>query len=42
MMHEFEEYRPYTRLMQFRKGIDKYVDDKELSRPERFVYLQQQ
>lgn len=42
MAHEFEEYRPYTSLMQFRKEIGKYVDDKELSRLERFVYLKQQ
>ena len=39
MAHEFEEYRPYTSLEQFRKEIGKYVDDKELSRLERFVYL---
>ena len=39
MAHEFEEYRPYTNLKQFRKEIGKYVDDKELKRLERFVYL---
>ena len=39
MAHEFEEYRPYNSLAQFRKEIGKYVDDKELSRLERFVYL---
>ena len=39
MLHEFEEYRPYKSLEQFRKEIGKYVDDKELSRLERFVYL---
>ncbi|NAS30972.1 hypothetical protein GTQ40_08335 [Flavobacteriaceae bacterium R38] len=37
--HEFEEYRPYTSMAQFRKEIGKYVDDKELARLERFVYL---
>ena len=39
MAHEFEEYRPYENLSQFRKEIGKYVDDKELKRLERFVYL---
>ena len=39
MAHEFEEYRPYKSMEQFRKEIGKYVDDKELSRLERFVYL---
>lgn len=39
MAHEFEEYRPYTSMEQFRKEIGKYVDDKELARLERFVYL---
>lgn len=39
MLHEFEEYRPYTSMEQFRKEIGKYVDEKELSRLERFVYL---
>lgn len=37
--HEFIEYRPYTNLAQFRKEIGKYVDEKELIRLERFVYL---
>jgi len=41
MAHEFEEYRPYTDLRQFRKEIGKYVDEKELARLERFVYLKQ-
>jgi DNA uptake protein ComE-like DNA-binding protein len=39
MAHEFEEYRPYGSLDQFRKEIGKYVDDNELKRLERFVYL---
>ena len=39
MAHEFEEYRPYTNMAQFRKEIGKYVDDKELARLERLVYL---
>jgi len=41
MTHEFLEYRPYKNLAQFRKEIGKYVDDKELSRLERFVYLKE-
>ena len=39
MTHEFLEYRPYKNLAQFRKEIGKYVDDKELIRLERLVYL---
>ncbi len=39
MTHEFEEYRPYSSMEQFRKEIGKYVDEKELSRLERLVYL---
>jgi DNA uptake protein ComE-like DNA-binding protein len=41
MAHEFEEYRPYKNMAQFRKEISKYVDDKELSRLERLVYLKE-
>ena len=39
MLHEFKEYRPYNSIEQFRREIGKYVDDKELARLERFVYL---
>ena len=39
MLHEFEEYRPYESIEQFRREIGKYVDDKELSRLERYVTL---
>lgn len=39
MAHEFEEYRPYKNMEQFRKEIGKYVDEKELARLERLVYL---
>ncbi|WP_369993954.1 helix-hairpin-helix domain-containing protein [Winogradskyella sp.] len=39
MTHEFEEYRPYKNMEQFRKEIGKYVDDNELKRLERLVYL---
>jgi DNA uptake protein ComE-like DNA-binding protein len=39
MLHEFKEYRPYNSMEQFRREIGKYVDDNELARLERFVYL---
>ena len=32
MLHEFEEYRPYRALAEFRREIGKYVDDEELER----------
>ena len=37
MAHEFEEYRPYVAMAQFRREIGKYVDDGEVARLERFV-----
>ena len=39
MAHEFEEYRPYTSLTQFRREIGKYVDDAEVARFEQYVTL---
>jgi DNA uptake protein ComE-like DNA-binding protein len=39
MRHEFEEYRPYRSMEQFRREIGKYVDDTELARLERYVTL---
>jgi len=39
MAHEFEEYRPYKSLAQFRKEIGKYVDEKELARLEQYVFV---
>ena len=39
MLHEFKEYRPYRNIEQFRREIGKYVDEKEVSRLERFVTL---
>ncbi len=39
MAHEFEEYRPYTDLDQFRAEIGKYVDEDEVARFERYVTL---
>jgi DNA uptake protein ComE-like DNA-binding protein len=39
MVHEFEEYRPYKALSQFRREIGKYVDAKELARLEQYVFV---
>lgn len=39
MLHEFEEYRPYKAMSQFRREIGKYVDDKELARLEQYVFV---
>jgi DNA uptake protein ComE-like DNA-binding protein len=39
LAHEFEEYRPYRALAQFRREIGKYVDDKEVSRLEQYVFV---
>ena len=39
MAHEFEEYRPYRDMEQFRREIGKYVDDDEVARLESYVTL---
>lgn len=39
MAHEFEEYRPYTSLQQFRREIGKYVDSEEVARLEQYVFI---
>ena len=39
MAHEFEEYRPYTNIQQFRREIGKYVDEKEVARLERYIFI---
>ena len=39
MAHEFEEYRPYLNIEQFRREIGKYVDDGEVARLERYVEI---
>jgi DNA uptake protein ComE-like DNA-binding protein len=39
MAHEFEEYRPYTSLEQFRREIGKYVDANEIARLEQYVFV---
>ena len=40
MVHEFEEYRPYTSFDQFRREIGKYVDEKEVARFERYLTIE--
>ena len=39
MLREFKEYRPYSRIEQFRREIGKYVDDDEVARLERYVEI---
>ena len=39
MLHEFEEYRPYRAMAEFRREIGKYVDDDELERLARYVEI---
>jgi DNA uptake protein ComE-like DNA-binding protein len=39
LAHEFEEYRPFKSLAQFRKEIGKYVNEKEVARLEQYVFV---
>ena len=39
MQHEFEEYRPYENMEQFRREMAKYVDEGEVARLERYVTI---
>ena len=39
MAHEFDEYRPYRAMAQFRREIGKYVDDDEVARMEKYVFV---
>ncbi len=39
MRHEFDEYRPYAAIAQFRREIGKYVDEDEVGRLERYVEI---
>jgi DNA uptake protein ComE-like DNA-binding protein len=39
MLHEFEEYRPYRAIEQFRREMGKYVDDEEVARMEQYVEI---
>ncbi len=39
MRHEFEEYRPYVAMAQFRREIGKYVDEDEVARLEQYDFV---
>lgn len=39
MAHEFDEYRPYISILQFRKEIGKYVDADKVAAFEQFVFV---
>lgn len=39
MVHEFEEYRPYVSIRQFRKEIGKYVDEETVAGYERYIFV---
>ncbi len=38
-MREFQEYRPYTSIVQFRQEIGKYVDEKQVATWEKSVFI---
>jgi len=40
MLHEFEEYRPYTAMAEFEREMGKYVDDEEVARMAQYVFVQ--
>ena len=39
MVHEFEEYRPYKSIQQFRKEIGKYVDQAKVAEYETYIFV---
>lgn len=39
MVREFQEYRPYVSIQQFRREIGKYVDDSQVAFYEEYVYV---
>lgn len=39
MVGEFEEYRPYVSIQQFRQEIGKYVDEEQVAAYEQYVYV---
>jgi DNA uptake protein ComE-like DNA-binding protein len=39
MAHEFEEYRPYSSMDQFRREIGKYVSEEEVARLAQYVFI---
>lgn len=39
MAHEFDEYRPYVSIQQFRQEIGKYVDEEQVAAYEEHVFV---
>lgn len=39
MIGEFQEYRPYVSIQQFRREIGKYVDEQQVAEYERYLYV---
>ncbi len=39
MAHEFEEYRPYRSIQQFRREMGKYVDAAKIAEYEKYVFV---
>ena len=39
MAHEFDEYRPYASVREFRAEIGKYVDEAQVAEYERYVFV---
>ncbi len=39
MIHEFEEYRPYVSIQQFRREMGKYVDEATIAGYEEHVFV---
>ena len=39
MAHEFEEYRPYRSIQQFRREMAKYVSAEQIAEYEKYVYV---
>lgn len=39
MVHEFEEYRPYRSIQQFRKEMGKYVDQAKVAEYEKYIFV---
>ena len=39
MVHEFEEYRPYNSIQQFRREIGKYVSAEQVAEYEKYIYV---
>ena len=39
MIREFQEYRPYVSIQQFRREIGKYIGDAQVAEYEKYVYV---